>query len=239
MQTQPHTLSNSKPVSYVYMNGQLVNHSMKRKIIIYFIILMCAALSEAMQEVTVSITSPLDNAEVGRPAKTEGIVSYPNSEVYVIVHPVGVPEFWVQPKASVQKDGKWSTTVYLGQKKIRNPDKQYELMAIADPFDSLKAGDMLRKWPNSKWRSQVIRVKRRQSTKQIKYHIQVGTWRKHQYANDVLTKLKKDYPQVYLRSSNDFSIIMIPDIKTESQGRIVIRDIENKFKLSPILKSIK
>jgi hypothetical protein len=199
---------------------------------------MCAAQLEAVQDIKISITSPHDNAEVDRPARTEGIVSHPDAQVHIIVHPVGVPEYWVQPRASVHEDGKWTTMVYLGRPDINNPDKQYELMAIADPEKPVKVGDMLKKWPSSKWRSNIIRVKRRPSTNS-NYYVQVGTWRTYHFAQDVIIKLKKFYPQAYMISSNDLTKVMIPGIETTLQGKKIIKDIESKFNLKPILKLIK
>jgi len=211
---------------------------MSNKIIISIMILMFAVSLEAVQAIKISITAPHDNAEVDRPAKTQGTVARPDAQVYIIVHPVGVPEYWVQPKAFVHKDGKWTAMVYLGRPDTSNPDKQYELMAIADPENSIKAGDMLKKWPGSKWRSHIVRVKRKPSSKG-KYYLQVGTWRKHHFAQEMVKKIKKSYPQAYMSSSNDFTRVIIPDIDTTLQGKKIIRDIESAFHLKPILKSLK
>jgi len=111
-------------------------------------------------------------------------------------------------------------------------------MAIADPEKPVKVGDMLKKWPSSKWRSNIIRVKRRPSINR-NYYVQVGTWRKNQFAQDVIMKLKKYYPRAYMISSNDLTKVLIPGIETTLQGKKIIKDIENKFNLKPILKLIK
>ena len=52
----------------------------------------------------------------------------------------------------------------------------------------------------------------------------------------MIVKLKKHYPRVYLISGNNLNKIMLPDIKTKIQGEKIIKDIENKFNLKPILK---
>jgi len=207
---------------------------MPGKIIISIIILMYAASLDAMQDIKISITSPQDNAEVDRPARTEGIVSDPDAQVYIIVHPVGVPEYWVQPRASVHEDGTWTTKVYLGRPDIINPDKQYELMAIADPAKPLKVGDMLKKWPGSQWSSQIIRVKRRPPANS-KYYIQVGAVKNKNDAQKLLEKIKKYYPKTYMSVHTNFSKIRIPGIMTKKHGDIVSKDIEKKFNLKPML----
>jgi hypothetical protein len=206
-----------------------------KKILILVIILMCTASLEAVQNSKIRITSHQDNAKVDRPAKIEGTVTNPNAKVYIIVHPVDVPEYWVQPRASVNQDGKWTSMVYLGRSTDNNPDKQYELMAIAGPEKSMKAGSVLKEWPGSKWRSQIIHVKRRAAINS-NYYIQVGTWSKLHYANAMILKLKKHYPQAYLISGNNLNKIIIPDIETKLHGEKIIKDIENKFELKPILK---
>ena len=208
---------------------------MSKKIIILVIILMCTASLEAVQDIEIRITSHHDNAKVDRPAKIEGTVTNPKAKVYIIVHPVDVPEYWVQPRALVNEDGKWTSMVYLGRSTDNNPDKQYELMAIANPEKSMKVGSVLKEWPGSKWRSQIIHVKRR-AIINSNYYIQVGTWSKLHFANAMIVQLKKHYPRAYLISGNNLNKIMIPDIETKIQGEKIIKDIENKFNLKPILK---
>jgi len=207
---------------------------MTGRIIISIIILMYAASLDAVQDIKISITSPQDNAEIDRPARTEGIVSDPDAQVHIIVHPVGVPEYWVQPRAFVHEDGKWTAKVYLGRPDISNPDKQYELMAIADPEQPVKVGDMLKEWPGSKWRSHIIRVKRRPSPNST-YYVQVGAMKNNNDAQKLLVKIKKYYPEAYIVVQNNFSKIRIPGVLTKKQGAFVSRDIEKKFNLKPMV----
>jgi len=67
------------------------------------------------------------------------------------------------------------------------------------------------------------------------YYVQVGTWRNFNYAEMVLLKIKKYYPQAYIAKQNVFKIIRIPGVLTEKQGAIMSKDIENKFNLKSII----
>jgi hypothetical protein len=67
------------------------------------------------------------------------------------------------------------------------------------------------------------------------YYVQVGTWRNFDYAEMVLLKIKKYYPQAYIAKQNVFKIIRIPGVLTEKQGAIMSKDIEKKFNLKPII----
>src|SRR5437667_1385455 len=55
----------------------------------------------------VSIIEPKDRATVPERPYVEGKVSDPNAQVWVVVHPTEVSDYWVQPPLTVRKDGSW------------------------------------------------------------------------------------------------------------------------------------
>ncbi len=67
------------------------------------------------------------------------------------------------------------------------------------------------------------------------YYVQVVALKNLNDTQKLLVKIKKYYPDAYIAKNNNFNIIRIPGVSTKEQGAIVSRDIENKFKLKPIL----
>jgi len=67
------------------------------------------------------------------------------------------------------------------------------------------------------------------------FHIQVASLKDPVIAHGILSELKQDYPAVYLLIQNDFYKVRIPDIKTSEQGYDLLKDIEAKFNIKPIL----
>jgi len=72
-------------------------------------------------------------------------------------------------------------------------------------------------------------------TGEIKYYIQVASYKDPDIAQGMLSELKQDYPAAYLFFLNDFYKLRIPDIKTSEQGHELLKDIEKKFNIKPIL----
>ncbi len=67
------------------------------------------------------------------------------------------------------------------------------------------------------------------------FHIQVASLKDPEIAHGILSDFKQDYPAVYLLIQNDFYKVRIPDIKTSEQGYDLLKDIEAKFNIKPIL----
>lgn len=106
-----------------------------------------------------NITTPSDKAQVPDRPLIEGTVADPNAGVWVIVHPMEVSDYWVQPSVSVKEDGTWKVKIYVGRPE--DVGKQFEIMAVANPRAGLKEGDKHDGWPEAQWKSQVIEVTRR------------------------------------------------------------------------------
>ncbi len=78
----------------------------------------------------------------------------------MVVHPMEVSEYWVQPPVTVKKDGTWRVMIYIGRPGTIDVGKQFEIMAVANPKVKLNEGDKLRGWPEAQWKSEVIFVTR-------------------------------------------------------------------------------
>lgn len=90
-----------------------------------------------------------------------GKVSTPFTEVWLIVHVLETSMYWVQPKTTVKAIGDWEGTMFLGGQGMLDVGKKFELMAIANPRDSLKEGLRLPAWPRAAGKSEVMTVTRR------------------------------------------------------------------------------
>lgn len=106
----------------------------------------------------ISITWPKEGSKADARQLVQGTVLNPDERVWVIVHPLNVTAYWVQPPVTVRSDGAWSVMVYLGG--AGDTDKEFEIMAVANPKVSLHEADMLSDWPATE-DSVVIQVRRK------------------------------------------------------------------------------
>jgi hypothetical protein len=110
----------------------------------------------------VQISSPADDATVSEQPVVQGKVSDARAAVWVVVFPLEVAdEYWVQPQAAVKPDGTWTAQIYVGDAGKEDAGKQFLLMAVANPKQSLKSGDVLKAWPPAAAQSEVVEVTRK------------------------------------------------------------------------------
>jgi hypothetical protein len=90
----------------------------------------------------------------------EGTVSDPNASVWVVIHPMEVSDFYVQPRTSMRAAGRWTVQHYVGQTGGRDAGKHFEIRAVVDPNQRLREGMKLPDWPRVKTQSPIIEVVR-------------------------------------------------------------------------------
>lgn len=134
---------------------------MLRKLFLIAIFLVIAISGVYGQQLNLRIKSPLDKSKVPERPYVEGTVTNFNAKVWVIVHPMEGSDYWVQPSISVKEDGSWKVKIYIGRPGSDDVGKQFEIMAVANPKDNLKEGDVLSGWPDAQTKSQVIEVTRK------------------------------------------------------------------------------
>jgi hypothetical protein len=104
------------------------------------------------------LTAPLDGAQVSWRPFVEGTVADPTANVWVIVHPMEVSDFWVQPPTSVREDRHWKVQIYIGRPGTVDVGKYFEIRAVANPCARLYEGKVLTGWPAAECESQLIEV---------------------------------------------------------------------------------
>jgi hypothetical protein len=72
-------------------------------------------------------------------------------------------------------------------------------------------------------------------TGNIEYYIQVGAWQYSDYAQKMLIKLKRYYPDAYITVENNLHKVRIPKIMNKRQGDDISKDIEGKFNIKAII----
>jgi cell division septation protein DedD len=65
-------------------------------------------------------------------------------------------------------------------------------------------------------------------------YIQVGAWKNPDNAREMLQKIKKYYPDAYLVAGKKFTRVKIP-IESESQGKEILKEIEDRFQIKALL----
>lgn len=133
---------------------------MLRKMSVLIVFLLIAATASA-QQLKINITAPPDKTQVPERPIVEGTVSDPGAKVWVIVHPMEVADYWVQPSVTVEKSGIWRVMVYIGRPGKVDVGKYFEIMAVANPEAALKEGVILSGWPEAQEMSQSIVVTRK------------------------------------------------------------------------------
>lgn len=73
------------------------------------------------------------------------------------------------------------------------------------------------------------------SEKNIRYALQVGAFKSESTAHMVAEKLKPFYPNISIVKVNNFNKVRVNGIRTKQEGTAILRDIETKFKLKPLL----
>ncbi|MBN1569129.1 MAG: hypothetical protein JXA73_14865 [Acidobacteria bacterium] len=133
---------------------------MKRRILLLVVIpWMVFSVCAQVQEM-IRIASPKDGSEVSeRPVVTVEIQDR-NVNVWVVVHPLGTDRYWVQPSVRKTGDRRWQSTAYIGRPGAIDAGKMFEIVAVGNPKRELAEGDQLNSWPQSQWRSNVVRVRR-------------------------------------------------------------------------------
>ena len=109
----------------------------------------------------IMIVFPAQGAKVDHRLIVRGIVANPHTKVWVVVRPMRTSDYWIQPPVDVDKDGSWSTQVYIGQASIVNSGELFKVMAIGDPVNPLQEGERLRDWPPARWQSKIVEVVKR------------------------------------------------------------------------------
>lgn len=132
-----------------------------RKIVLVFVFIMVIISVVNGQQLNLRITAPLDKAKVLERPYVEGTVADSNVKVWVIVHPMEVSDYWVQPSVTVKETGSWKVKIYIGRPGSIDVGKQFEIMAVANPKMSIKEGDVISGWPDAQAKSQVIEVTRK------------------------------------------------------------------------------
>ncbi len=116
---------------------------------------------EQTQSLKIWITEPKNRETVPERPYVEGKVSNTTAAVWVLVHPMEVSDYWVQPQLTVNRDGAWRVGIYIGRPGTVDAGKRFEIMAIANPKRPLKEGDVLRFWPDAESKSEVVEVIRK------------------------------------------------------------------------------
>jgi len=123
--------------------------------------LLLSFLSMAFaQENALRIKVPVQDERVPERPFVEGTVSDVGATVWVIVHPMEVSDYWVQPAVSVMESSTWKVKIYVGRPGAQDKGQHFEIRAVANPKVRLREGQVLDAWPEAPSESQVVEVVR-------------------------------------------------------------------------------
>ena len=112
------------------------------------------------QTMTVQVTVPPDNAQVAQRDTVEGTVLDPSADVWVLIKPLMVGDYYVQPHPTVHPtEGSWRIIGHFGDEDTPSGEP-FEIVAIANPERPLRPGDRLAVLPASDAQSPPVPVTR-------------------------------------------------------------------------------
>jgi hypothetical protein len=114
---------------------------------------------------TITISSPTEGDQVSLRHIVEGTsagVYGSNLKIYVLVYPIEVGRWWVQPDVNILPNGNWDTNVYFGDPANPSKDigKKFRISVIATSV-KLKEGEQLENIPDNAYRVDIKEVVRR------------------------------------------------------------------------------
>jgi hypothetical protein len=77
-----------------------------------------------------------------------GTGAEPYTPVWVVVHPIDQPGYWIQPPAQMESSEEWRALIYLGEPSTPK-GKRFVIRAFANPTQPLKPGMQLHDWPEA------------------------------------------------------------------------------------------
>jgi hypothetical protein len=118
-------------------------------------------LQPASERITVEF--PEDGSLVSNHIAVSGRVNDPGMSVWVLVHwdVRKIRGFWDGYAASVSPSGRWRAYVHIGRPGDLDRGVPYEIMAVGDPENTLRPGQVLDWWPRATCRSEILNVVRR------------------------------------------------------------------------------
>jgi len=118
-------------------------------------------LQEFSEVQSLVVEKPTDGSMVTERPWVSGTVADPNTTVWVIIHPMAVSDYWVQPSISVRKDGSWRVMISTGRPGTVDVGKHFEILAVGNPTVQLSEGLVLSGWPEAALESEIIEVIRK------------------------------------------------------------------------------
>lgn len=109
----------------------------------------------------IEIIQPKNKDLVGYRVIVEGKLPFPCTSVWVVVHPLNLSDYWVQPRPTISEDSTWKTSIYIGSKGHENDGEIFEIRAFGDTKTTLGEGKVLNDWPKAKCSSKLIEVIRK------------------------------------------------------------------------------
>lgn len=88
----------------------------------------------------------------------EGTVGDAKATVWVIIHPMEVGDYWVQPRVTMREAETWKVMAYFGEPGRAHAGKRFEIMAVRNPKERLSEGNKLAFWPDAEQASHVVEV---------------------------------------------------------------------------------
>jgi hypothetical protein len=89
----------------------------------------------------------------------EEIAKDVRGQVWIVVHPLEINDYFVQVPASVGGNHQWKALPYFGRPTL-DAGKSFEFKAFAGPTQPLRKEMKLDDWPDAKWSSDLVAVTR-------------------------------------------------------------------------------
>jgi len=123
--------------------GKIIGPALKCLITLSAMIVIIITGNVYSQGLSIIIAEPKDGKQVCWRTMIRGSVSDPKLQVFVAIHPMAAPKFYIQPIPTMSSDGKWSAYCYFGEQD-QGINEPFEIIALASKNKNLfKEGDIL------------------------------------------------------------------------------------------------
>jgi hypothetical protein len=132
-----------------------------KTIYLFFMLSLISWVANCQEIKSIEISQPKNKDLVGYRVIVEGKLPVPCNSVWVVVHPLNLSDYWVQPKPSIHEDSTYKTSIYIGSKGHENDGETFEIRVFGEPKNPLQEGKVLNDWPKAKYGSKLIEVTRK------------------------------------------------------------------------------
>jgi hypothetical protein len=111
----------------------------------------------ACRDARLRILQPRQGATVGERPIVQGTAPAPDTEVWLVVRPMALSDYWVQSVTPADEQCRWRIQARIGRPG-QDVGQRFQVMAVVGARPEVREGQVLPGWPQAAQRSQMVEV---------------------------------------------------------------------------------